>query len=281
MAIETILITGATSGIGLAGTTEMARRGWRVLLHARNATNGAVALAKIKAELPQAQVEVVLGDLSTQSGVLALAAAVRERCAKLDVLWNNAGMMATKRQLTSDGWELQMAVNHLAPFTLTRALLPLVQAGGGGRIVGTASGSQAWGKLDFDNWMGEGKAYNPMGVYSKSKLCNVLFTRELASRYGDSGITAHCFHPGFVRSDIGKSRDKKNNALLWGLIGLFAIPPEKGADTGVFLATNAIALQSNGRFWTKRQFHATNPLDTPENAKRLWELTEKALTLKS
>ena len=188
-------------------------------------------------------------------------------------------MITTKRQNTVDGWEQQMAVNHLAPFMLTRALLPLIQAGGGGRVVATASGAQAWGKLDFANWMDEGKHYGSMATYSKSKLCNVLFTRELAARYGSSGITAHCFHPGFVRSDIGKSRKSKNSSFLFGLIGLFAIPPEKGADTGVFLATDAVALQSNGNFWTKRQMHATNALDTPDNAKRLWELSEKATTI--
>lgn len=278
-ASKTILITGATSGVGLAGAREMARQGWRVFLHGRSAESCQTAVSSLKTEMPEGQIEGACGDLASAEGIKAIVTSMKDRCPKLDVLWNNAGAMLTKRSLTAEGWEMQMAVNYIAPWRLTMALLPQLLAGGGGRVIGTSSGAQAWGKIDFDNWMDEGNRYSSMGTYSKSKLATVLFARELATRYGSQGLIAQCFHPGFVRTDIGKPRSQGRHNPLFALIFALAIPPQAGADTGVFLATDPAAAQTNGRYWTKRKLHSTNKLDTVENARRLWELTEKAVTL--
>jgi NAD(P)-dependent dehydrogenase (short-subunit alcohol dehydrogenase family) len=131
--------------------------------------------------------------------------------------------------------------------------------------------------------MDEKSKYSAMKIYGKSKLANILFTRELAHRVGSKGVTAHCFHPGFVRSDFGKQRDsaqQKPNVLAGWLQSLFqslfSIDPRAGADTGIFLADDPSATKTNGKYWIKRKIHSTKKFDNDSNAAKLWELSEKA-----
>ena len=274
---KVILITGATAGIGKAGALELGRRGWKVFVHARSAERGNPVLDELKKNAPNAEFVLVTGDMASLKEVKALADQVKAQTEKLDVLWNNAGLILDERKTSPDGWELTMAINHLAPFVLTRELLPLIEQTQG-RIITTSSGANQMGNFNWDDWMDEKSAYKSFKIYSKSKLANILFTRELARRVSAKGITAHCYHPGFVRSDFGKqARGQQSQGFYprW-VEPLFTIDSEAGADTGVFLADDPSVTKTNGRYWSKRKIRWTKSFDNDSNAAKLWELSEKA-----
>jgi len=176
MSAKTVLITGATSGIGLAGAEALGRKGWRVLVHARTEARGQGALDVLRKAVPEGKFEVVTGDLGSLRSAADLATQVGAKVSALDALWNNAGGLQTSRQVSVDGLELQMAVNHLAPFALTVRLLPLLKAAPAGRIVATSSMAHLFAPGKIDDWFGDrpGK-YRPMGVYDQSKLANPPF----------------------------------------------------------------------------------------------------------
>ena len=277
---KTILITGASTGIGKAGALELGRRGWKVFVHARSAARGNPVLAELKQSAPNADFSLVTGDVSSMAEVKSLAEQVKAQTNTLDVLWNNAGLMLNERQVSVDGWEMTMAINHLAPFLLTRELLPLIEQTQG-RIITTSSGAHMMGNFNWDDWMDEKSTYRSFKAYSKSKLANILFTRELAHRVGSKGITAHCYHPGFVRSDFGKqTRGQQTQGSMYPrwMEALFTIDSEAGADTGVFLAEDPSAKKSNGKYWEKRKIRWTKLSVTDSNAAKLWELSEKAVS---
>ena len=275
---KTVLITGSSTGIGKAGALELGRRGWKVFVHARSEERGKTVLDELKNSAPNANFSLVTGDVSSMEQVKSLAKQVKEQTDTLDVLWNNAGLMLNERQVSVDGWEKTMAINHLAPFVLTRELIPLIESVQG-RVITTSSGAHYFGSFNWDDWMDEKSKYNSFKIYSKSKLANVLFTRELAKRIDAKGITAHCFHPGMVRTDFGKQTRGVPSQGSWyprWMEALFTIDTEAGADTGVFLAENPSTKDSNGKYWFKRKVRRTNRFDNDQNAAKLWELSEKA-----
>ncbi|MEO8354555.1 MAG: SDR family NAD(P)-dependent oxidoreductase [Chloroflexota bacterium] len=274
---KVILITGASTGIGKAGALELGRRGWKVFVHARSAARGNPVLDELKQSAPEADFTLVTGDLASLAEVKALADQVKAQTETLDVLWNNAGLMLDDRKVSADGLELTMVVNHLAPFVLTRELLPLVERVHG-RIITTTSGAYMFGRFNWEDWMDENRPYNSFRMYSKSKLANILFTQELARHTASKGITAHCYHPGLVSSDFGKQRGEetqKFNVPNW-LRPLIMIDNAAGADTGVFLAEDPLAQNSNGKFWIKRKVRKTNRFVNESNSARLWERSERA-----
>jgi len=272
-----ILITGASAGIGKAGALELGRRGWKVFVHARSAARGNPVLDELKKNAPNADLVLVTGDLASLEETKALADQVKSQTEKLDVLWNNAGLILDERKVSADGWELTMAVNHLAPFVLTRELLPLVEQAQG-RIITTSSFANNFGTFNWDDWMDEKSKYNSMKIYGKSKLANILFTRELAHRVGPKGVTTYCFHPGFVSTDFGKQRGaarQESNMPGW-LQSLIMIDSETGADTGIFLADDPSVTKTNGQYWATRKIRWTRRFNNDSNAAKLWELSEKA-----
>lgn len=273
---KTILITGSATGIGLAGAFELGRRGWRVLIHARSEARGKPALESLQQADPAGFYELVTADLASLEAVKGLAAHVRHLVPRLDVLWNNAGLMVLDRQTSVDGWELQMAVNHLAPFVLTNELLPVL-SGPGSKVITTSSAAHLAGRLRWDDWMDEGRPYSGFATYCKSKLANVLFTRELSRRQGASGLTAHCFHPGFVRTEFGKERTGHHQKTFVDWLSFAQISPERGCDTGVFLADTDLLPGPSGSYWSTRKVRKPHRAVNDENAARLWELSEKAV----
>ena len=273
-----ILITGASTGIGKAGAHLLAKHGWKVLLHARTVERGKPVVDELQRLTPEGEFDLVTGDLSSLEEVRGLAKQVKAHTPTLDVLWNNAGLTLQERIITMDGWEMQMAINHLAPFLLTHELLPMLEASRG-RVITTSSGAHYGGKFNWTDWMDEKGRYSSFGVYSKTKLANVLFTQELARRYGSKGITAHCYHPGAVNSDFFRERGKTNPLSSFGtkLFTRFMLSNEDGADTGVFLAESPQAEESNGKYWAKRKIQTPSGQVTEENARKLWELSEEAV----
>jgi NAD(P)-dependent dehydrogenase (short-subunit alcohol dehydrogenase family) len=276
---KTILITGASAGIGKAGALELGRRGWKVFVHARSAARGKPVLDELKQSAPNADFSLVTGDVSSMAEVKSLAEQVKAQTKTLDVLWNNAGLMLNERKVSVDGWEMTMAINHLAPFVLTRELLPLIEQTQG-RIITTSSGAHMFGSFNWDDWMDEKSTYSSFKVYGKSKLANILFTRELAHRVAAKNVTAHCFHPGMVSTEFGRQRgeEKQQSAMPKWLKSLIMISPEVGADTGVFLAEDPSTRNSNGDFWVKRKVRKTNRFVNDSDAAKLWELSEKAVS---
>jgi retinol dehydrogenase 14 len=200
---KTILVTGATDGIGYATARRVGEAGARVLVHGRNATRAREAADALIQETGGA-FEPVAGDFARLEEVHALAAEVRRLAPKLDVLVNNAGIFTRTRSLSGDGFELTLAVNHLAPFALTHLVLPSLLAAGaadGARIVNVSSNVHSGGRIDFDDLDGA-HDFDGYGAYAASKLMNVLFTYELVRRLDGTGITVNAMHPGVIGTKL-------------------------------------------------------------------------------
>jgi NAD(P)-dependent dehydrogenase (short-subunit alcohol dehydrogenase family) len=207
-----ILITGATNGIGLAAAEALVALGANLVIVGRSQTRTRMASARIRAASAKgATVATFIAALSSQDSVRRLAAEVVARYPKLDVLINNAGAMYGTRQLTKDGIELTWAVNHLAPFLLSKLLLNRLKESAPARIITTASQAHQGAHIPFDDLNVE-RSYRGFGRYCETKLANILFTTELARRLDGTGVTANCFHPGLVATGFNR-----NNGLLMNL----------------------------------------------------------------
>ena len=269
---RTVVVTGANSGIGKACATELARRGAHVVMTARDAARGQRALADVKRASGNADVELLLGDFASLADVSVLANRIAS-LPQLDVLVNNAGLMLTERSETRDGFETTFQVNHLAPFLLTSMLLPKLARTPGARVVTVASDAHtSGGALDFDDLQSK-RRYTPFAVYGRSKLCNILFTRELARRLEGTGVTANCLHPGVVATGFAGDGDAKG-WFAWGvkLARPFMITPEKGADTMVWLASSPDVAGTTGRYFVKRREKTPGRhAQDAATARRLWD----------
>lgn len=270
-----ILITGANSGIGKSMATQLAARGARVVMVCRNPEKAEAAKAEIeRAASGGGSVELLLGDLSSMDQVRHVAEAFRRDHDALDVLVNNAGLYLPNRQVTPDGFEYMFAVNHLAAFLLTRLLEEPLVKDGGGRVVTVSSGAHMVGHLDFDDLQVE-RGFVPMRQYGSTKLANILFTRELARRWGARGIVANCFHPGAVGT--GFAQDEPG---VLGFLTKLAKPllksPDKAAETGVHLAVDPEATRINGGYFIGRKPKKGSRESRDEaTAARLWDVSEQ------
>jgi NAD(P)-dependent dehydrogenase (short-subunit alcohol dehydrogenase family) len=269
------LITGATSGIGLATARELARRGARVVIVGRSSERCTLARDQVQAETGAPSVEYAVADLSSQAEVRRLAEEVPKRWPRIDVLINNAGMMAWNgRQESVDGIEMTWALNHLSYFLLTTLLLPVIKASAPARIISVASDAHWGASLNFADIEGK-ERFNAWWAYKQSKLANILFARELARRLEGSGITSNALHPGFVRTGFFRER----SALAsWVRLGarLFGIPPEAGARTSIYLATSPEAAAITGRYFVKEKPAKSSPQSQDNSAaERLWQLSEQ------
>src|SRR3989442_4112055 len=245
-----VVITGATSGIGLAAAVELARRGAQLTLVARSEARAAEAVRRIEAAGKGASVDVLLADLASQASVRRLAMDAQARYSSIQVLINNAGAIYSRRQLSPDGFELTWAVNHLAPFLLSTLLLDRLRASTPARIVTTSSAAHEGARIPFDDLDAQ-HSYGGFGFprYGQTKLANILFTAELARRLAGTGVTANCFHPGFVATGFNR-----NNGILMR-VGMaisrpFARSAVKGAQTLVWLSDSAtVGDPSGGHFF--------------------------------
>jgi len=246
---KTVVITGATSGIGEVAAIRLARQGARLLLVARDPRRAERVLARLKSVAPAAAHGVYQADLSRLSEMKRAGAEIAKAEPRIDVLINNAGAFFTARRLTEDGLERTFALNHMAYFVLTCALIDRLKAAAPSRIVSTASDAHRGARLDFADLQGE-KGYDGYKAYGRSKLCNILFTRELARRLAGTGVTANCLHPGFVATRFGDQAGGVMSLVIRAA-KLFAISPQKGADTIVHLASSPEAAGSSGGYFYK------------------------------
>lgn len=267
------LITGATAGIGEVAARELARKGARVVLVGRSRERCEATLGRIREEVPGAEVEALVADLSSQSEIRRLAGEFRMRFDRLDILLNNAGALFAQRQETADGIERTWALNHLAYFLLTNLLLEPLQAAAPSRVVCVASGAhRAVPGLNWDDLEGR-QHYRPFRAYSQSKLANILFARELARRLEGAGVTANALHPGFVATNF-MAGNGWLGVFLRLSARLIAIKPEQGARTSIYLASSPEVEGLTGRYFEKcREARPSKAALDDDAARRLWEIS--------
>lgn len=264
------VITGATSGIGRVAAVQLAQMGARLVLVARDPARAEATLARLREIAPAAAHRVHHADLSRIAEMKRVAADIAAAEPRIDLLVNNAGALFGARRLTEDGLERSFAVNHMAYFVLTLGLRERLTAAAPARVVNTASTMHRAAWLDLDD-LQYARFYSGLFAYARSKLCNVLFTRELARRWAGSGVTVNCFHPGFTRTRFGNQA-----GMFWAtlmLVGkVFAIPPAWGARTLVHLATAPeVADVSGGYFVRCRLTQPGRAALDEDTARRLWD----------
>ena len=270
---KTVLVTGATGGIGKATAVGLARLGARVGITGRDIARAEAAATDIRAVANSAAVDAFAADLSSQADVRRLAREVLDLYPRLDVLVNNVGGFWAHRHLTADGLEHTFALNHLAAFLLTNLLLDRLIASAPARIVTVASGAHTTGRIDFDDLQGEQK-YSGQRAYNASKLANVMFTYELARRLRGSGVTATVLHPGVVRTAFGAEDQAAFFTVLSPLIRPFLKTTAQGAATSIYLASSAKVEGSTGRYFanSKPKNSSKSSYDTAA-AGRLWQVS--------
>ena len=270
---KTVVATGATSGIGEAVALALAGLGAKIVLVARDRARADATLRKLEAKAPGLDHRVHLADLSSMAETRKAGAAIAESEPRIDVLINNAGALFSDRRVTPEGLELTFALNHMAYFVLTEALREKLIASAPARIVSTSSTAHQGARLDFND-LQSANGYGGLKAYGRSKLANILFTRELSRRLAGTGVTANCFHPGVVATRFGDSSGGWA-ASLFPLLRPFFISPEKGADTLVYLASSPAVGTTTGEYFAKRKIVQPSTAARDEAAaKRLWEASE-------
>jgi NAD(P)-dependent dehydrogenase (short-subunit alcohol dehydrogenase family) len=276
---KNVVITGGNTGIGKEAAVGLASHGARVVITSRNEERGRAARDEIAERTGSADVEVMSLDLASFQSIRSFAAGVQDRFDRLDVLVNNAGLILLRRRETEDGFEETFGVNHLGHFLLTDLLLERLRGSAPSRVVVVSSGAHKGARrgLDFDDLQAEHK-YKWMDAYSKSKLANIYFARELARRTENAGVTVNALHPGFVRSDFGRGGDL-GGVYGWGIKYLaspFAISPEKGARTTTYLASSPeVDDVSGGYFYKCRPAVPSAAAQDDDAARHLWDVSEK------
>ncbi len=268
---EVCVVTGATSGIGKATAVALAGLGAQVVLVGRDRDRGAATAAEVAAA-GASPPRLEIADLASMAQVRALAGRLGA-LERIDVLVNNAGLMAGRRRVTADGFEEVFAVNHLAPFLLTNLLTGKLTAAAA-RVITVTSDAHAAARLDLDDPQ-LARGWESWRAYANSKLANILFTRELARRLEGTRVTANCAHPGMVRTRFGREARLPLRAGVT-LARPFMLSPRRGADTIVYLATSPEVAAATGGYYAKRQRREPSAAARDDAAaKRLWQLSEE------
>lgn len=271
---RTVLVTGATNGIGKATAMELARMDAQVVLVGRSRPKTEATVSEIFRKTGNNALDYIIADLALMSGVRQVAETFRQKYDRLHVLVNNVGGIFAQRQVTSEGLEMTFALNHLSYFLLTSLLLDILKASAPARIVNVSSDAHRFGGLNLDDLQSE-QSYGMGGfrAYSQSKLMNVMFTYELAQRLEGTGVTVNAMHPGAVATGFGH-----NNRGLVGLVfrsfSRFSLTPEQGADTVVYLASSPDVEGVTGKYFDRRKAVLSSSHSYDEDkARRLWEIS--------
>jgi NAD(P)-dependent dehydrogenase (short-subunit alcohol dehydrogenase family) len=280
---KTVVITGGNSGIGLETAVALAKAGAKTVITARDRVRGEAAVADIRSRSGHDDVDVVVFDLGSIASIREGAAAILQKCARIDVLVNNAGLVLSDRRETTDGFEATFGINHLGHFALTELLLERIKESAPARIVNVASTAHKGARkgLDFDDLQST-RAYGGMQVYSKSKLANIYFTTELARQLEGTGVTVNCLHPGTVATGYGRDGDA-SGILAFGVkvIKPFILNAEQGARTSVYLATSPEVAGVTGEYFVKCRARKPSAVARDdEAARRLWKHSEELVAEK-
>lgn len=260
-----VLVTGSTDGIGKQTALDLAKMGAHVIVHGRNEIKAIAAMRELKEASGNDNLHSVAADLSSLAQIREMSETIHKRFDRIDVLINNAGVYKTKRELSIDGYELTFAINHLAYFLLTKLLLDLIQKSDYKRIVNVASQAHA-SDLDFDNLQGE-NYFDGYDAYSRSKLCNIMFTYKLARTLEGTGITANVLHPGVI-----------STKLLHEGFGMGGAPLDTGSRTSVYLATSNQVQGISGQYFVNEKPAKSSKISYQTAIQdQLWEQSEKSL----
>lgn len=274
-----MLVTGATSGIGLEASVEIARMGAHVVMVGRDPGKTQAAVAEVQRRSGASPIESLLCDFSSQASIRRLADDIRARYQQLHVLVNNAGTVFAQRTLTGDGIEATFAVNHLGYFLLTHLLVDVIKASAPARIVNVASVGHYRGTIDFDD-LGFERGYQIMRAYSRSKLGNVMFTHTLAKQLEGTGVTVNALHPGAVATNIWSGAPGWAKPILAVAKSLFMISPAQGGQTIVYLAASPEVEGKTGLYFEKNRPRTPAPLALDEAvARRLWSESARLVGL--
>jgi retinol dehydrogenase 14 len=280
MAGRTVLVTGASGGIGLATAYALAGLGARVGIVGRDPQRLRAAAEHIGSQ-SGAKVDLFVADLSSQCEVRDLAVAVRDAYGRLDVLVNNVGGFWAHRHRTVDGLERTFAVNHLAPFLLTNLLLDRLRSSAPARIVTVASNAHSLGRLDFDDLQGEAD-YSGARAYNQSKLANILFTQELGRRLRPDLVTANAAHPGMVGTNFGAEDQNGAWKMIAPLVRPFMSTSARGAATTVHLASSPTLRGVTGGYYARSKPKRPSGSEIrPDNARELWNVSARLVGLAS
>jgi|SRR5579862_1778407 len=269
------VITGASAGIGLAAAEAIGAMGGRLVLVGRSPERGEAALAKLRATVPGVDAQFHYADLSVLAEMHRLGRELAAAEPRVDVLINNAGLMIFDRRETPDTLERMFAVNHMAYFVVTQHLLDSLRAAAPARIVNVASVAHRRGTLDFDD-LQLTRSFDGRNAYGRSKLANILFTRELARRLAGTGITANCLHPGFINSHIGEDNRWPLKLIVRLVKWVGGKTPQQGAETIVHLATSPAVAGVTGKYFVdKAEAEISLAAQDDATARRLWEESER------
>jgi retinol dehydrogenase-12 len=269
---KTVVVTGATAGIGLVTARRLAEQGASVSIVARNPERIARALSLLREKGPRGTHRAFTADLSLLADVARVSGELLAAHPRIDVLVNNAGAYFADRAETAEGKERTWALNHLGYFGITCRLMPALRAAPGARVVTVASDAHRSARLDLDDPEGK-RSFNGWFAYANSKLMNILFSRELARRVGPGGPSTYSLHPGFVASEFGHNNPGLMGTLLrWSQV--FAIDVERGSDTSVFVASDPSAAGTTGAYWSKQRVARPRKAALDDAAAaRLWALS--------
>jgi len=271
---KVVVITGGTSGIGSVAAEALAGMGARIVLIARDRNRSEAELARLREKGPGLAHRAYFADLSRIAEMKRVSGEIAAAEPRIDVLINNAGALFSQRTLTADGLEFTFATNHMSYFVVTEGLRERLLAAAPARVVNTSSDAHKGNKLHFDD-LQSSRNYGGFKIYGRSKLANILYTRELARRLADTGVTANCLHPGFVATRFG---DQSGGAFSFmvRIAKNFAISPEKGAETIIYLASSDEVTGVTGEYFYKSCIATpTKEAQDDAAAKRLWQESEK------
>ena len=278
MTSRTVLVTGASGGIGKATALGLAAIGAHVAITGRDPDRTEAAAAEIRAA-GGGRVDVFLADLSSQAQVRALAGQVLQDLPTIDVLVNNVGGFWNTRHVTEDGLERTFALNHLTPFLLSQLLLDLLKQSVAGRVVTVSSNAHTMGRIDFDDLQGE-QSYSGARAYNQSKLANVMFTYELARRLQGTSVTVNALHPGVVRTSFGAEDPASVQRFLIPFVRPLMKSPTQGAATSIHLASAPQLAHSTGRYFTNSRPKKSSARSHDRAvATRLWEASADLVRL--
>jgi NAD(P)-dependent dehydrogenase (short-subunit alcohol dehydrogenase family) len=278
---KVVVISGATSGIGLETARGLVALGAHVVVVGRNPDKTTGVVAELKTAGP-GRADMAIADFASLASVRTLATELSERFPKIDVLVSNAGVVCVRRRLTTDGFEETFAVNHLAAFTFVNLMADVMKASAPSRIVIVASDAHFGISLDFDDLQHE-HGFKTMRAYRRSKLANVMFGYSLARRLDGSGVTVNSLHPGFVATNLGSGNRIPVKPFMWlfRLTGR-AIDVRDGADTPIYLTSSDEVGGESGKYFDVRKAKMSSPQSYDEDAQeRLWSVSESMTGLSS
>lgn len=274
MAIKTTVITGATSGIGRETAFALAKQDHAVWLLVRNVMKGERLKDEIVSATGNQDVHVIKCDLADLQSVREAADELKTKLDAVNVLINNAGGMFAERAQNKDGYEMTFVTNHLGHFLFTLCMIPLLEKGRA-RVINVSSEAYKWGDADFDDIQWQQHKYNASKAYGRSKLFNLYFTKALAEKYADKGITSFALHPGVVRTEFGASA-KGFFKILMFIARPFMISPQKGAQTSIWLATEPGLEAKSSQYFIKCALAKSSALSWSEdNRNKLWDISKK------